>query len=85
MTPMEEWACTYIGSRDSNFFALSDTEKLRENFFLSGRLDSMALMNMLLDAEQQFAIAFTAEAFQDRRIQTISGLSEVISEIQHVS
>lgn len=85
MTPVEEWACTYIGYRDSNFLALSDTEKLRENFFLSGRLDSMALMNMLLDAEQQFAISFTAEAFQDRRIQTISGLSEVISEIQHVS
>jgi len=85
MTPVEEWACNYIGSRDSNFIALSDTEKLLENFFLSGRLDSMALMNMLLDAEQQFAIAFTAESFQDRRIQTISGLGEVIAEIQRAS
>ena len=56
--------------------------KLSENLFTSGRLDSMALMNLLLDAEAQFGFMFTPEAFQDRRLHTIAGLGEVIRELK---
>ena len=81
MTSVETWAINYINNIAPSFGLLSDAEKLQENFFTSGRLDSIGLMDLLLDAEAEFEFAFTPEAFQDRRIQNIQGLSEVINEL----
>ncbi len=81
MTDIEAWACSTIQSSDSSFANLDDDQKLEENLFTSGRLDSLGLMNLLLAAEAQFDFTFTAESFQDRRIQTIAGLAEVIAEL----
>lgn len=82
MTDIETWAVAYIDGIDPDFAALSEQEKMAENLFTSGRLDSMGLMNLLLDAEAQFGFMFTPEAFQDRRLHTISGLGEVIDELR---
>ena len=82
MTEIENWAVDYVSTLDQDFAKLSDTEKLSENLFTSGRLDSMAIMNLLLDAENNFNFSFTPEAFQDRRIHKISGLSKVINELR---
>ena len=82
MTKVERWACAYIEGADPSFASLEERQKLAENLFTSGRLDSMGLMNLLLDAEAQFSFMFTPEAFQDRRLQTISGLGEVIEELK---
>lgn len=81
MNKIENWACKYIEAIDSSFADLDDAQKVGENLFVSGRLDSMALMTLLLEAEEKFNYKFTAENFQDRRIQTISGLSELITEL----
>jgi len=81
MTDVEAWACSYVARVDPSFAALSDTARLDENLFTSARLDSMALMNLLLEAEVEFGFAFTPEAFQDRRLQTISGLGVVVQEL----
>jgi acyl carrier protein len=85
MTEIEIWATEYVSSVDLSFAALGDGEKLIENIFTSGRLDSIALMSLLLDAEAQFDFMFTPEAFQDRRLQTISGLGEVIDELKSIA
>lgn len=82
MTDVEEWACAYVARVDPSFASLGDESKLAENLFTSGRLDSMALMNLLLDAEMQFGFTFTPEAFQDRRLQTIAGLNAIVSELK---
>lgn len=82
MTDIATWAVEYVSQIDPSFSSLSEEEKMAENFFIAGRLDSMALMNLLLDAEAQFRFTFTPEAFQDRRIQTISGLAEVVGELK---
>jgi len=82
MTEIEIWAIEYVSGVDPSFSMLSEDQKLAENIFNTGRLDSMGLMNLLLDAEAQFGFTFTPEAFQDRRLQTISGLGEVISELK---
>ncbi len=82
MTQIATWAIGYVEGVDPEFAALADDRKLAENLFTSGRLDSMALMNLLLDAEAQFGFTFTPEAFQDRRLQTIFGLVEVINELK---
>lgn len=82
MTDFQSWACTYIAAVDPSFASLGDQDKLTENLFDSGRLDSMGLMNFLFEIESTFSIIFTAESFQDRRIQTVLGLSEVVLELQ---
>ena len=82
MTEIENWAVEYISALDPNFAMLSENAKLAENIFTSGRLDSMGLMTLLLDAEAKFGFAFTPEAFQDRRLHTIPGLSEIIRELK---
>ncbi len=82
MTDIETWALKYVSGIDPSFSSLGEDQKLAENLFTTGRLDSMALMNLLLDAEAQFGFMFTPEAFQDRRLQTISGLGEVIGELK---
>lgn len=85
MTDVETWACRYTTQVDPSFAQLSDAAKLEENLFTSGRLDSMALMNLLLEAEAEFGFTFTPEAFQDRRLQTIAGLSTVVRELMGVA
>lgn len=82
MTEIERWACAYVEIADQSFANLEEHQKLAENLFTSGRLDSMEIMNLLLDAELRFGLIFTPEAFQDRRLQTITGLSEVIEELK---
>lgn len=82
MTEVETWACAYLENTDPSFAELSDDQKLVENLFISGRIDSLGLMNLLLDAEAQFSFMFTPEAFQDRRLQTINGLGKVIVELK---
>jgi acyl carrier protein len=81
MNHIELWACAEIQAIDSSFAQLDTASQLSENLFTSGRLDSMGLMNLLVSAEAQFGFAFSAESFQDRRIQTVAGLSEVIAEL----
>ncbi|NIA69552.1 acyl carrier protein [Pelagibius litoralis] len=85
MTEIEIWACNYVSQKDPEFAALPDDKKLTENLFTSGRLDSIGLMNFLLDAETEFGFQFTPESFQDRRLQTISGLDQVVVEIRKVA
>lgn len=82
MTDIEAWACQFTSQIDPSFAQLSDAAKLEENLFTSGRLDSMGLMNLLLEAETEFGFSFTPEAFQDRRLQTIAGLGVVIGELK---
>lgn len=82
MSEIETWAIAFVASVDPGFADLTDNQKLTENLFTSGRLDSMGLMNLLLDAEEQFGFMFTPEAFQDRRLHTILGLAEVIRELK---
>lgn len=82
MTDLEARLSALLGSSDPEFATLSDNQKLTENYFNSGRLDSMAIMNFLLDTEVEFEFRFTPEAFQDRRIHTIEGLARVVSELK---
>ena len=78
------WATSYISEIDPTFSALSDQEKIYENVFTSGRLDSMGLMTYLLETEKEFEFEFTAESFQDRRLHTIAGTIELIQELKGI-
>ena len=79
---IQNWAIKRISMIDPTFCTLSRDAQLQEDLFSSGRLDSMELMNYLVDAEQSFEFTFTPESFQDRRLHSIHGLSELVSELK---
>ena len=81
MENIQSWLHGYISKIDPEFAKLSPSQYRSLNFFASTCLDSMALMSLILDAEKQFRFSFAPENFQDRRIQTIEGLSQVIQEL----
>lgn len=77
-----QWAKDTIGAVDPEFAQLDEAAIKSANFFQSGRIDSIQLMNILLQAEEDFDFQFTEQAFQDRRLQTVAGMFDVISEIK---
>ena len=70
-----EWLIRWFGTRNSEENEPCD---LSENYFETGRIDSMGIMDLILDVERQFGIKFNEKHFQDRRFATIQGLSELI-------
>ena len=50
------------------------------NIFDSGLISSLEVIFLISDLEENFSFRFSEEAFQDRRFNTISGISEIVSE-----
>lgn len=51
------------------------------NIFDSGLISSLEVIYLISDLEENFSFRFNEEAFQDRRFNTISGISEIVSEL----
>ena len=51
-----------------------------DNFFLLGAIDSLGVIELIEDLEQDFSIRFSQEDFQDRRFTSIKGLAELLKE-----
>lgn len=68
-----QWFCKETGLK---FETISD--KVEENFFELGWVDSLLFINFICDVEQNFNIEFNNEDFQDRAFSTINGLSEIV-------
>lgn len=49
------------------------------NFVQSGLLDSFAILSLIMQLEQQFAIKFTIDELADTELQTVSGLAQAIA------
>ncbi|MDH4187791.1 MAG: phosphopantetheine-binding protein [Nitrospira sp.] len=60
-------------------------EQLRVNYFEAKLIDSLTVINLILEIEKRFGIQFSPEDFQDRRFATIGGLSELITELSLIS
>lgn len=60
---------------------LSVEKDLQANFFESGIIDSLEIIGLITDIENNFNIQFSEKHFQDRRFSTISGLTEIINEL----
>jgi acyl carrier protein len=54
--------------------------ELNENYFSSGAIDSIGVIELIEAMEQTFSVRFSQDDFQDERFVTISGLSEMINE-----
>ena len=61
--------------------SLSD-EDCGRSYFDQGLVDSLGVIELIEDLEQQYSIRFTEAHFQQRRFATIDGLSELVQELR---
>lgn len=57
---------------------------LELNFFESGWIDSLGVIELIVSVEERFAIRFTEQHFQERRFVTTRGLAAIIGELAEV-
>lgn len=50
------------------------------NFVQSGLLDSFAILSLIMQLEQQFAIKFTIDELANTELQTVSGMAQAIAD-----
>ena len=55
---------------------------IENNYFEAGLIDSMAVVELILEIEKKFGMRFKERHFQDRRFATIKGLADIIGEIK---
>lgn len=75
----QTWMLHFI-ARHHDISSIDVGYLLECNLFEEGFIDSMGIMNMVMEAEEEFNFSFTAEDFQDRRFSSILGMKEIISE-----
>ena len=69
-----EWLMTWFKKR-----GVSVKDDLNTNYFESGWIDSLEMIELIMDIEENFSIRFRAGHFQDRRFSSIEGLSGIIA------
>jgi len=84
MTQEARWLLDWFGQRGS---IPGDTqeEQLRVNYFDTKLIDSLGVIELLVQIEEYFSIQFSERHFQDRRFSTLEGLSEIIAELRRNS
>lgn len=80
MNEIEFWLCQCISSKDKDFEKFSDRHKLNCDIFQETNLDSLGIMNVILEAEQHYSFSFKPQDFQDRRLRTLAGIGQIIEE-----
>ena len=53
------------------------------NYFESGLVDSLGLMELIAGLEETFRVRFTEDHFQDPRFATMDGLAELAAELSN--
>ena len=56
-------------------------EQRSVNYFETGLIDSLGVIELITEVEDHFGIRFSERHFQDRRFSTIGGLSDLIAEL----
>jgi D-alanine--poly(phosphoribitol) ligase subunit 2 len=56
-------------------------EQLNVNYYDAKLIDSLGVINLVFEVEEQFGITFSQENFQERRFATIGGLGEIINDL----
>ena len=79
MNAVQDFVFAYLKSRGKKAFsALSDTEKLQCRYLDLGLVDSMGIIDMVLELERHFDIHFSAEELQSMEFRTVGGLIQLI-------
>ena len=76
MEKIETWVLDYLKNKNE----MEEYPVLTENFLEAGFLDSMQIIELIEDIEDEFQIEFSQDDFQDRSFPTAKGLSKIISD-----
>ncbi len=75
MKNYNQWLLKWFQKHDNKLLL-----DLDENYFQKGIIDSMGIIELIMDIEKKFDFRFSQRDFQDRRFSSVNGLSEIISE-----
>ncbi|MBI5208748.1 MAG: acyl carrier protein [Elusimicrobia bacterium] len=53
----------------------------RADYFETGALDSLAVVELVADIEKSFRVRFEDKHYQERRFSTLDGLADLIAEL----
>lgn len=74
-----EWLLQWFNQRVS-----ITKNDVHTNYFSQGWLDSFTTLSLITDMESAFNIQFSDNHFSDTRFSTLSGLSEMITELKTI-
>lgn len=69
-------------SRNAENNGLSEDDLLSANFLEAKIIDSLRIVELVVDIETNFDISFTQDQFQDDRFATIQGLAAIVAELK---
>lgn len=84
MTDSTQWLLDWFAKRGQVPGATHE-QHLAVNYFQAGLIDSLGVIELIGDVENQFAIRFTEQHFQDRRFSTIGGLAMLVNELRQTN
>lgn len=74
MAMPEEWLREWFGRK-------GEVPGPEKDFFESGLLDSLAVVQLVADIEKEFSVRFEDKHYQQPRFSTLTGLSRLIEEL----
>lgn len=77
---VKSWVLDFF-SRKGTIPGETEGDKLKVDYFGHGLLESIEVVELILEAEEKFSIGFEPDNMQDPRFSTLGGLAEIISEI----
>ncbi len=77
---VKEWIVNFFEKR-KGIPGETEEEKLKVDYFQTGLLESIEVVDLILGIEEKFEVKFTPERMQDRRFCYIGGLANIISEM----
>lgn len=80
MTEEQKWILAWFARRGP-VPGTTPEEQLKVDLFKENLIDSLGVVDMILEVETHFGIEFSGDHFQDPRFATIGGLGEIITEI----
>jgi acyl carrier protein len=79
---VKKWLIAWF-EKNADISANEAEENASSSYFDKGWIDSFKFIMFVSDIEQEFAISFSNEEFQNRDFSTISGLAKIIEAKIH--
>ncbi|MFK7968381.1 MAG: acyl carrier protein [Rickettsiaceae bacterium] len=77
---IKEWLIGFF-SKNVDISKYDDKKLLSCNYIEEGFIDSLRLINLIVEIENKFQIKFSNDTFQDRSFTTIGGLAKIVHQL----
>jgi acyl carrier protein len=74
MNDTESWLLEYLR------ISPNGGEELTENYFERGVIDSLGIVQLVVEIEERFGIRLESGHLQDQRFCTVRGLAQIVDE-----